>query len=56
MRSTAGGIGLIPMFLGGQESGLGGTAWLGEEANMWTAMVCVFSGVEEFLAEKPRVE
>ena len=56
MQSTAGGICLTPMFLGGQESGLNGTAWLDVVSTISTAMACVFSGVDEFLAVKLRVE
>ena len=56
MQSTAGGICLILLILGGQESGLSGTAWLDVVSTISTAMACVFSGVDEFLAVKLRVE
>ena len=55
MQSTAGGICLTPMFLGRQGSGLNGTDWLGVVSTISTAMGCVFSGVDEFLAVKLRV-
>ena len=43
MQSTAGGICLILLILGGQESGLSGTAWLDVVSTISTAMVCVFT-------------
>ena len=42
MQSTAGGVCLTPMLLGGHESGLSGTAWLDVVSTISTAMVCVF--------------
>ena len=56
MRLTLGGIRLIPMLLGGQESGLSGTAWLGFVGNVWITIGCIFSGVDAFLAVKLRGE
>ena len=56
MQSTAGGICLTPMFLGGQESGLSGTAWLGVVSTISTAMGCAFHGICLFLTVKLRVE
>ena len=45
MQSTAGGICLILLILGGQESGLSGTAWLHFVSTISTAMVCAFHGI-----------
>ena len=55
MQSTAGGICLILLILGGQESGLSGTAWLHFVSTISTAMVCAFHGSCVFLAVKLRV-
>lgn len=55
MQSTAGGICLILLFLGGQESGLSGTAWLDVVSTISTAMGCVFHGFCVFQPLQPRV-